>query len=222
MAVSASIVPNTNPPLLSVVTQDDKSAPFTGIPGNQLDSSVYQTASAATLPHEIAALGKLVSASTNLPNYYAVSAAALAGTYGAPGSPAIVVVTDSSLTLTQPLSGYGVLVVPNDFEVQAALQWTGIVLVRPPDQTTSNTTAGSSSTTATKFALGPGGSGQIIGALLLQAPAQSASQTQPNPANLITSDPNAGKFRVSYSCDAIDMAFSSLPFKVVSSSERSF
>lgn len=227
MAVSASIVPNTNPPLLNVVTQNDNVAPFTGIPGNQPDSSVYQPASAATLPNEIAALGKLVSASTNLPNYYAVNATNLAGSYGAPGSPAIVVVTDPSLTLIQPLSGFGVLVVPNDFEVQAALQWTGIVLVRPPDTSTSGTTAGSGTTTPAKFALGPGGSGNIIGALLIQAPAQSSSQTQPNPANLIssngsTSTGNPINFRVSYSCDAIDMAFSSLPYKVVSSSERSF
>jgi hypothetical protein len=212
MAVSASIVPNTNPPILSVVTQSDKSAPFTGIPGNQPDSTVYQAASAATLPDEIAALKSLISTSTNLPNYYSVTGANLAGSYGSSSSPAIVVVTDSSLTLTKNLTGFGILVVPSDFEVQAALQWTGIVLVRPPDPTsTGSTTSGSTPSTTAKFGLGSGGSGSIIGALLIQA------QT----ANLTTAG-GSGAFRVSYSCDAIDLAFSSLPFKVVSSSERSF
>jgi hypothetical protein len=201
MAVSASIVPNTNPPILNVVTQNDNSAPFTGIPGNQPDASVYQASSAATLPDEIAAVNSLISTRTNLPNYYAVAAASLATSYGSATSPAIVVITDPSLTLTTNLTGFGILVVPSDFEVQGQLNWTGIVLVKPPDSST--TTA----TTAT-FAVGGNGSGSITGALLIQA----------STANLTTT----GTFRVSYSCDAIDLAFSSLPFKVVSSSERSF
>lgn len=200
MAKSASIVPNTNPPLLNVVTQDDASAPFNGIPGNQPDASVYQAASAATLPDEIAAVNSLISTRTNLPNYYAVGAASLASSYGSATSPAIVVITDPSLTLTKSLTGYGILVVPNDFEVQAQLNWTGIVLVKPPDSSTNTAT----------FAVGGSGSGTITGALLIQAAT----------ANLTTN--GTGTFRVSYSCDAIDMAFSSLPFKVVSSSERSF
>lgn len=201
-AKSASIVPNTNPPLLNVVTQDDSSAPFTGIPGNQPDSSIYQAGSSATLADEIAAVNSLIGTSRNLPNYYAVGAASLATSYGSATSPAIVVITDPSLTLTTSLTGFGILVVPNDFEVQAQLNWTGIVLVKPPD----------SSTTTATFAVGNNGSGSVItGALLIQA------QT----ANLTTSG-GSGTFRVSYSCDAIDMAFSSLPFKVVSSSERSF
>jgi hypothetical protein len=211
MAVSASIVPNSNPPILNVVTQDDKSAPFTGIAGNQPDSSVYQAASGATLPDEIAAVKSLISASTNLPNYYSVTAASLTGSYGSATSPAIVVVTDPSLTLTTNLTGYGILVVPSDFEVQAQLNWTGIVLVRPPDPSSTTSTSGTSTPTTAKFGLGAGGGGSIIGALLIQA------QT----ANLTTTG-GAGTFRVSYSCDAIDLAFSSLPFKVVSSSERFF
>ena len=46
-----------------------------------------------------------------------------------PPQPAVVVITDSSLKLATPLTGFGILVVPNDFEINAALNWTGIVVV---------------------------------------------------------------------------------------------
>lgn len=205
MANAASVVPNSNPPVLNVSYPSDKPAPFTGNSGNQTDVSIYQASTPATLSDEITAVGKLVNASVSLPNYYAVTAANLAPSYGDAGHPAIVVITDPSLALQTSLSGYGILVVPSDFEVHAQLQWTGIVLVKPPDPTSTT------GTSTAQFALGNGGGGFINGALMIQSPT----------ANLITSSPGVA-FKVSYSCAAIDMAFSSLPFKVVSSSETSF
>jgi hypothetical protein len=91
------------------------------------------------------------------------------------------------------------LVVPNDLEISnAKLQWTGLVLVQ-------------SSGSNVQFNIGSGGTGFINGALLLQAAAGSS-------ANLIS----GSGFQISYSCDAIDMAFGSLPLKVVASSQTSY
>jgi hypothetical protein len=174
-------------------------APFIGGPGNQGSGSIYQSA-ISTLPHTISALTTMVHASVNQPNYFAVSSANLAASYGSSTAPAIVVITDSSLKLQNnaTLSGYGVLVVPNDLEISnAKLQWTGIVLVQ--------------STGSVQFNIGSGGTGFINGALLLQAAAGSS-------ANLIS----GSGFQISYSCDAIDMAFGSLPLKVVASSQTSY
>ena len=182
-------------------------SPFVGGPGNQTDASIYQSPLSQALPNQISAINKLVLASRGQANYVEVTSASLMpAPYGTQSSPKIVVVTDSSLNLqTTTLSGFGILVVPNDLEVNMAngLQWTGIVLVQPPAGT-----AGSA-----QFKVGASGSGSINGALLLQPSAGS-------PANLITS--GSGPFQISYSCDAIDLVFSALPFKVVASSEISY
>lgn len=176
-------------------------APFIGGPGNQDSGSVYQSP-ISTLPHTISALTTMVHASVNQPNYFAVSSANLAASYGSSRNPAIVVITDSSLKLqnSTTLSGYGVLVVQNDLEINNAngLQWTGIVLV----QSTGNV----------QFNIGSSGTGSINGALLLQPGAGSS-------ASLVS---GSSVFQISYSCDAIDMAFGSLPLKVVASSQTSY
>lgn len=183
------------------------SAPFAGGQGNEPgQGSMYQSSpSASTLPHEISAISALVGASINQSNYFAVRSANLASSYGSASSPAIVQITDSSLVLSTSLTGYGVLVVPNDLEVNVGgtLQWTGIVLVQGGNATFKLT----------------GGTGQINGALMLQ-PGGATGTTSPGTANLITN--NTPAFRISYSCDAIDMAFGSLAYKVLSSSEVSF
>jgi hypothetical protein len=191
-------------PQIPAVTVPPNTSPMTGGPGNQGSGSMYQSPLATTLPNEISTLGALVAASVNQPNYVQVSAANLASSYGTSGNPAIVVITDSSLVLNQNLSGYGILVVPNDFEINAMLQWTGIVLVQ----------AGSA-----QFKVGSTGTGFINGAVMLQpggtSSASLVSNTRSTPANPIP-------FRISYSCEAIDMAFGSLPYKILGSSEVSF
>lgn len=210
--MATGLAPTQDPtsPVPAVTTAANKPAPFGGqnAASQPADPSFYQAGSAATLQDEIAAINALVSANLNLPNYYAVTAANLAAktTYGAQDKPAVVVIqpdpaltlpdgtpAPANLTLASDLTGYGVLVVPGDLVINAKLNWTGIVLVKG------------------QFVVGSG-SGFVNGAVLIQS-----STT----ANLTTSSSGPG-FTVSYSCDAIDMAFSSLPFKVVSLSERSF
>jgi hypothetical protein len=114
----------------------------------------------------------------------------------------VVVITDSSLKLATPLTGFGILVVPNDFEINAALNWTGIVVVQP----TPGMSAGQF------FLINAGGS--INGALLLQASASSQF-------TLNTSSAGAS-FKITYSCDAIDAAMGSRPLKIVSQTETSY
>ena len=196
---SASCYTNLN---LSAPQLVSLPSPFAGGPGNQTPGSIYQAPQAATVPDEITALLALVNASTGQPNYTQVASTALSSNYGAPGNPAIVRVLGTSLNLQTSLTGYGVLIVPNDLEINAGgiLQWTGIVLVQ--------------SGTA-QFKVGSGGSGFINGALMLQPTAGSA-------VSLVTTASGAGNFTIFYSCDAIDMVFGSLPYKLLSSSELSF
>ncbi len=213
-AIGASI--NTQGQLV-VTLPPNPPAPFGGGPGNQPGmGSMYQASSATpTLTDEISALNALVQASAGQPNYFLVSSAALADSYGSVNNPVILKIpdTESSLLLSKNLTGFGVLVVPNDFEVNtgANLQWTGIVLVHGVN--------GSNA----QFKLG-GGTGVINGSLLLQPSTTNSTPT----AALNVGGPGAGPgqglpgFRISYSCDAIDMAFGALPFKVVASSEASF
>lgn len=197
-------------------------SPFAGGPGNQATGSLYQSLP-TTLPNEITALNALVAASNGQANYVQVSAANLAPSYGSVQAPAIVVITDPSLVLQGPtsLSGYGVLVVPSDFEINngASLQWTGVVLVQAPlpqgGQTPLVPLSGNG-----QFKVN-GGNGFINGALLLQpAPPNTLPPGTTSTVSLITS--GSGSFNIFYSCDAIDMAFAALPFKVVASSEVSF
>ncbi|HKV91117.1 MAG TPA: hypothetical protein VJW20_01065 [Candidatus Angelobacter sp.] len=190
----------------------NKPAPFIGNSGNQADSTIYQPPATQTVANEITAVLNLVTSSQNKTNYFAVSAATLnAGnsSFGSPGnpgspnnppSPAIVVVTDSSLTLSNvALSGYGVLVVPSSLEITstATLNWNGIVLVK---------------SSTGQVTVDAGAKGYINGALLL-APGAGFNLNGSSSGNL---------FQITYSCDAIDLAFNTLPFKVVSTAETSF
>jgi len=166
---------------------------------------MYQSPLTTTLPDEVSALNNLIKASVNQPNYFQASAANLASSYGSSGTPAIVVITDTSgLVLNQNFSGYGILVITNDLEINAQFQWTGIVLVQ----------AGNA-----QFKVGSTGTGYINGALMLQPAAASAASLVSNTSS--TKDVPV-PFRISYSCDAIDMAFGSLPYKILGSSEVSF
>lgn len=166
---------------------------------------MYQSPLPMTLPDEVSALNKLISASVNQPNYFQVSAANLASSYGSSGTPAIVVITDiNGLVLNQNLSGYGILVVTNDLEINAQFQWTGIVLVK----------AGNA-----QFKVGSSGTGSINGALMLQPATASAASLV---SNTVSTKNTPIPFRISYSCEAIDMAFGSLPYKILGSSEVSF
>jgi hypothetical protein len=172
------------------------SAPFIGNPGNQTDVSVYQPSSQNVLKDEIADLNAMVLSSVDQPNYFRVGSSSVQASYGSARSPAIVVITDTTLNLQTPLTGYGVLVVPNAMTVNNQLQWTGIVLVQ---------------SSGGQFAIGPGAAGFINGALLLQSGGGFTLQ-------IAGSNP----FRITYSCDAIDLAFQSLPFKIVASTEWTY
>ncbi|MGE5324402.1 MAG: hypothetical protein ACM3SW_16160 [Actinomycetota bacterium] len=216
--VPAVTLPGNLPP-------DQAPALFTGGPGNQTTGSIYQSSMTATLPNEVALVSALVAASQGQGNYVAVSSANLsASPYGTSDNPKIVRITDSSLTLqNRSLSGYGVLVVPNDLEINSggSLQWTGIVLIQA-----GNILSPSGSGNGAQFKITSGGTGFIRGALLLQPGTATQPGSTSSSLASTTSTPGdpAGDpaFQISYSCDAIDMAFSSLPFKVIGSSEISF
>jgi hypothetical protein len=186
----------------------DNIAPFTGGKGNQSDASIYQPASANIIANEIQAVMDFVNGSTSDPSYYTVSSATLLASYGTAAKPAIVVFTDSTLSLQNSatgLSGYGVLVIPNALEVtNALLNWNGIVVIQSP---TGHVTLNSAT-------------GSINGTLLLQPGAalnlQNGSTASCGPGQLCTA------FRLTYSCDAIDLAFTSKPFKIISTQGSSF
>jgi hypothetical protein len=114
------------------------------------------------------------------------------------------VITDDTLKLATPLTGFGILVVPNDFEINAALNWTGIVVVVQP----------AASMSAGQFLINANAGGSVNGALILQASASSQF-------TLNTSSAGAS-FKITYSCDAIDAAMGSRPLKVVSQTETSY
>lgn len=187
----------------------DGIAPFTGGKGNQSDASIYQPASASIIANEIKAVTDFVSASTSDPSYYTASSATLAASYGTSTHPAIVFFTDPILSLQNNsvgLSGYGVLVISNgSLEItNAALNWNGVVVIQSP---TGHVTLNSAT-------------GSINGALLLQPGAalnlQNSSTASCGPNQLCTA------FRLIYSCDAIDLAFTSKPFKIISTQGSSF
>jgi hypothetical protein len=100
------------------------------------------------------------------------------------------------------LSGYGLLIVKDDLEINnSTLQWRGIVLVQSSSQ----------------LVVGSGAGGFINGALMLQSGSSLNLQTSiDNPLS------NPNPFRITYSCDAIDLAFQSLPFKIVATSELTY
>lgn len=203
---------------------DQAPALFTGGPGNQTTGSIYQSSMTATLPNEVALVSALVAAaaSQGQANYFAVSSANLASNYGTSSDPKIVTITDSSLVLqNRSLSGYGVLVVPNNLEIDSggSLQWTGIVLVQ------SGSLLPPQSGSGAQFKITAGGQGFIRGALLLQPGTATAPGSTSSSLISTTASTTSGMlpaFQISYSCDAIDMAFNSLPFKIIGSSEISF
>jgi hypothetical protein len=193
----------TNPP--------DGTAPFTGARGNQADASVYQPGLANIVGNSMQAVKDLVSASASQPNYYEVSAANLAASYGTNISPAVVVITDPVLSLQNSavLTGYGVLVVRDGLEINnATLNWNGIVMVK---SSSGYVTINSAAT------------GYINGVLMVQPGAaltmQSVLTLPPGSALTLQS---ATAFHLTYSCEAIDLAFTSRPFRIISTSETSF
>ena len=137
-------------------------------------------------------------------NYYEFASTSLnpAQAYGTPDQPAVLVITDSSLKLNANLTGFGILQVPNDFEISSRLQWTGIVMVRS-----------SSTSPSGQVLINSGANGSINGALMLQALTQFT---------LTTSSTGAGNFTISYSCEAIDAAMGNRPLRVVSHTETTY
>lgn len=212
MAIAASPAPH----IPAVTLLPNASAPFTGTAGNQTDPALYQPPSQRVLGDEIAALGALASSSANQQNYFSVTATSLQATYGSSDQPAIVVIADSSLKLQNTsLSGYGILIIPNDLEINGSiLQWNGIVLVQ-----SASGQSGSPIGQNGQLVIGPGSSGFVNGAVMLQSGATLSleTSTDPNP-----NPPNPIQFRITYSCDAIDLAFQSLPFKIVATSEVTY
>lgn len=172
---------------------------FIGNAGNSGDPAVYQSQSASVVVNEHQALLDYIAARKAANNnYFEVASTSLAASYGSLTQPAVVVITDSSLKLNTSLSGYGILVVPNDFEINAAFQWTGIVMVR---------------SSSGQFLINSGAAGSINGALMLQAG---------NQFTLTTSSVGANLFKIAYSCEAIDLALGNQPLKVVSHTEASY
>ena len=174
---------------------------FVGTPGNSVDPVVYQSQTANVVVSENqAVLDYIAARKASNTNYYEVASTSLAATYGSAGQPVVLVITDTSLKMVSTsLSGYGILVVPNDFEIQnSTLQWTGIVMVR---------------SSSGQFLINTGASGFIRGALMLQSG---------NQFTLTTTTAGAGAFKIAYSCDAIDVAMGSQPLKVVSHTEASY
>jgi hypothetical protein len=189
-----------------VTVPPDGTAPFTGADGNQADESVYQPASPKLVGNSINVINNLVSSSTSQPNYYEVSSssAILAGSYGTKDSPALVKITDPVLSLQggASLKGYGVLVVPSGLEIGDGingtlntLKWNGIVVVNSPSG---------------HVTINSGANGFINGALLVQ------------PGAAINLQNTTTSFKLTYSCEAIDLPFSAKPFRIISTSETSF
>jgi hypothetical protein len=179
---------------------------FIGNPGNSDDPAAYQSPTANIVVNENqAVLDYIAARRLSGTNYYELASTSLnpAQAYGTPDQPAVLVITDSSLKLNANLTGFGILQVPNDFEIQSSnLQWTGIVMVRS-----------SSTSPSGKFLINTGATGTINGALMLQALTQFT---------LTTSSTGAGTFTISYSCEAIDAAMGNRPLKVVSHTETTY
>jgi len=177
---------------------------FTGNPGNSGDPAVYQSQSPNIVTHENqAVLDYIAARKASNTNYYELASTSLnpAQTYGSLTQPVVLIITDSSLKLSSNLTGFGILQVPNDFEISSTLQWTGIVMVRSSSGT---------------FLVNTGAAGFINGALMLQG----------NQLSLTNANTGSGTipatFTISYSCTAIDLAMGNPPLKVVSQTETSY
>lgn len=180
------------------------SAPFIGAPGN-VDPFISQV-NTNSLQSQISTIEQVVSDDAGQPNFFTIPNSTISSnvTYGSVNNPAIVVAGDSGGLQIQngaTVTGYGILVVPNNLEINSAtFQWTGIVLVQPPSG---------------EFRLDQGANGFINGALMMQADANGTT-------NVRTSDSPSGNFTISYSCDAIDLAFRTAPLKIISYSEIAY
>lgn len=196
MATSATYAPN----IPSVVLPASQTAPFAGGTGNQIDPALYQPPSSSVLPDAFTAVSALVTSASQQPNYISIPPSGTLNTsYGSSSSPVVLVITNPNGLILQntTLTGYGVLVVPSSLQINTAtLNWTGIVMVQGG---------------AGQFSIGQNAGGQINGAVLLQAVNSTALSLQTAGAN--------SNFAINYSCDAVDLAFGALPFKVISSSE---
>jgi hypothetical protein len=184
---------------------------FVGNAGNSGDPAVYQSQTPNIVANENqAVLDYIAARKASGINYFELASTGLnpAQTYGSLTQPVVLVITDSSLKmLNSSLSGFGILQVPNDFEIQSStLQWTGIVMVRS-----------SSSSPSGQFLINSGATGTINGALMLQA----GSQVVLTNANT-GSGTTPSTFTISYSCTAIDLAMGNPPLKVVSHTETSY
>ncbi len=195
-AVSGVFAPHI--PIMTLLP--NPTAPFVGAPGNTADPIITQGAP-QLVGNQINAVNALVAASVGQPNYFNVTSSNITTptTYGSPTNPAIVVASSNTLEIQANVTGYGVLVVPNNLRIDAAtFNWTGIVMVLPPTG---------------EFRLDTGANGFINGALLLQSGST---------VDVRTSDSDSNPFRISYSCDAIDMAFSAQPIRIIAYSELSY
>jgi hypothetical protein len=180
---------------------------FAGNSGNSGDPAAYQSQTPNIVANENqAVLDYIAVRKASNTNYFELASTSLnpAQAYGSLTQPVVLVITDSSLKLLNTsLTGFGILQVPNDFEIQSSnLQWTGIVMVRS-----------SLSSPSGQFLVNSGAAGTINGALMLQAGSQFV---------LTTTSAGAGTFKVTYSCDAIDLAMGNPPLKVVSHTETSY
>ncbi len=189
-------------PIITVT--NSKPAPFIGNSGNQVDSTIYQPSATQTVPNQIAAIMNLATASQTKGNYFTPTSSTLNSSYGSSTVPAVVVFSDPtspSLSLQNhaSLTGFGLLVVQSlDIDSTSTLNWNGIVLV---------------SSSTGHVTINPGAQGFINGALLLT----------PGAIFNLSNGSSAGTpFQINYSCDAIDLTFSPLPVKVVSTAETSF
>jgi len=185
------------------------SAPlFAGNPGNSGDAAVYQSQSPNIVVDENqAVLDYIAARKASNKNYYELASTSLdpTQTYGSLHQPVVLIITDSSLKLNAPLTGFGILQVPNDLEINSNLQWTGIVMARS-----------SSSAPSGQFLVSSGATGSINGALMLQALTQFVLN------NTNTNGGGSPTFAISYSCQAIDAAMGNRPLKVVSHTETSY
>ncbi len=177
---------------------------FVGNPGNSGDPATYQSQTPNIVANaNKAVLDYIATRKASGTNYFALASTSLnpAQVYGTPDQPAVLVITDNSWTLNASLTGFGILQVPNDFEISSNLQWTGIVMVQPAQGMSLG-----------KFLINTGATGIINGALMLQAGDQF----------VLTTSNTGAAFKVTYSCDAIDAAMGNRPLKVVSHTETTY
>jgi hypothetical protein len=197
-AISGSFAPHIPDVVLPPL---NPSAPFIGATGNQ--GPAVNQIDPSLLQNDVTTINQVVSDAAGQPNYFTIPSN-LNGTqtFGSPTDPAIVVAGGGlEVQNGANITGYGILVVDNNFRIDAAtFKWTGVVLVAPPSG---------------EFRLDSGATGFINGSLLLQADASGTT-------NARTSDSDSNGFTISYSCDAIDLAFQAAPLKIISYSELSY